>query len=174
MGNTSLEGRGVAWFLALDMGVISCSPGPHIFPLFSRVSPSPLFSWVNHTPTLQQPKQAGRVKQLCWWVAPWRGQTEKDRQTITNLNLKQRETRLKLAKELQLTDELKRTNKNERENNLREKHELYIQLDKKEKDNAILLKREKLYLNNEILLKKENTSLKNKIEFHESITSLLF
>ena len=27
----------IAWFLALDMGDISRSPGPHIFPLFSRV-----------------------------------------------------------------------------------------------------------------------------------------
>ena len=39
-------------------------------------------------------------------------QAERYRQTITNLNLKQKETRLKLAEELQLTDELKRTNKN--------------------------------------------------------------
>ena len=54
--------------LTLDMGDISRSPGPHIFPLFSPGSPSPLFSWVNHTPTLRQPKQARRVKQLCWWV----------------------------------------------------------------------------------------------------------
>ena len=57
--------------LALDMGDISRSPGPHIFPLFSPGSPSPLFSWVNHTPTLRQPKQARRVKQLCWWVVLW-------------------------------------------------------------------------------------------------------
>ena len=60
-------------------------------------------------------------------------QAERYRQTITNLNLKQRETRLKLAEELQLTDELKRTNKNEREENIREKHKLYIQLDNEEK-----------------------------------------
>ena len=51
----------IAWFLALDMGYVSRSPGPHIFPLFSPGSPTPLFSWVNHTPTVRQPKQARRV-----------------------------------------------------------------------------------------------------------------
>ena len=51
--------------LALDMGDISRSPGPHIFPLFSPGSPTPLFSWVNHTPTVRQPKQVKHC--VCGW-----------------------------------------------------------------------------------------------------------
>ena len=88
-------------------------------------------------------------------------QAEKDSRTIVNLNLKQRETIFKLAKEVRLTDELKWTNKDQREENIREKHKLYVQLDNEEKANEILK-------NLTVELKKENRLLKNKIEFIES------
>ena len=67
-------------------------------------------------------------------------------------------TRWKLDEELQLTDALKRTNKMEREENIREKQKLYIQLDDMEKS----LQREKDLTGNLI---KENMMLRNKIEF---------
>ena len=68
------ESRAYCVSLALDTGDMSRSPGPHIFPLFSPGSPSPLFSWVNHTPTLRQPIGGGGkcllVLHLQWYIWP--------------------------------------------------------------------------------------------------------